>query len=176
MLAATVGQQADDLAHADERPSKALTEERAPHDGELRDLDIVLKRATVETRRQEEHVPQQRVAEALVKERAGRATVGLEGGLVEPGDPGVERAEAVDGLRELAGDVGQQGCVIVVQPEVLPGHCHARAELRTEIELLPADAQLTHEFDQRRPLGALRHPVRQGMQADIVFTSPAGIE
>ena len=176
MLAATVGEQADDLAHADERTREAFPKKGAPHDGELRDFDVILERAAVETRRQEEHVAQQRVAEPLVEKRAGRTAVGLERGLVEPGDPGVERAEAVDGLRELAGDVGEQGFVIIVQPKVLPGHRHARAQLRTQVQLLATDAQLTHQLHQRRALSAFRHPVGQRVQADVILPLAAGVE
>ena len=100
----------------------------------------------------------------------------LERGLVEPGDPSVERAEAVDGLRKLAGDVGEQRFVIIVQPEVLPRHRHARAQLRTQVQLLATDAQLTHQFHQRGALCAFRHPVGQRVQANVILTLTAGVK
>ena len=55
----------------------------------------------------------------------------LKRSFIQPGNPGVELAEAVDGLREFAGDVGQQGLVVVIEPQILPGHRDAGAELRT---------------------------------------------
>ena len=55
----------------------------------------------------------------------------LKRSFIQPGNPGVELAEAVDGLREFAGDVGQQGFVVVVQPQVLASHRDAGSELRT---------------------------------------------
>ncbi|NBV52875.1 MAG: hypothetical protein EBR83_05005 [Verrucomicrobia bacterium] len=82
MLAATIGEQTDDLADADERPGEAFAEKRAPHHGELGDFDVILERAAVEAGRQEQHVAQQRVAEAFVEQRPGRAAMGLERGLV----------------------------------------------------------------------------------------------
>ena len=57
--------------------------------------------------------------------------MGLERGLIESRDPGIELTESVHGLRELAGDIGQQGFVVVIEPQILPGHRDAGAELRT---------------------------------------------
>ena len=53
MLTATVDEQTNDLADTDERTRKALLEQGTPHDRELRDLDVVLDRATVKTSREQ---------------------------------------------------------------------------------------------------------------------------
>ena len=102
--------------------------------------------------------------------------MGLKRGFIQPRNPGVERDETVDGLRKFPGDISQQGIVVVVQPQVLPRHRHARAELRTEVELLAADAQLAHQLDQGRPFDSFRHPVGQRMETDVVLPLAAGIE
>ena len=96
MLATTVGEQADDLTDADERTGETFAEKRPPHHGELGDLDVVLQRAAIEAGRQEQHVAEQRIAEALVEQCPGRAAMGFERGFVQAGDPGVERDELVD--------------------------------------------------------------------------------
>ena len=125
MFAATIGEQADDLAHAHEGTRETLAEERSPHHGELRDLDVILQGAAVEAGRQEEHVAQQRVAETFVKEGTGRAAMGFERGLIQSGDPGVQRAETIDRAGKLPGDVGQHGFEVVVQAQILARHRHA---------------------------------------------------
>ena len=102
--------------------------------------------------------------------------MGLKSGFIQPRNPSVERDELVDGFREFAGDVRQQGFVVVIQTQVLASHGHARPELGTEIELLAADAQLAHQLDQRRTLRAFRHPVGQRVQADVVLPLTTGVE
>ena len=102
--------------------------------------------------------------------------MGLKSGLIQPRNPSVERDELVDGFREFAGDVRQQGFVVVVQPQVLPCHRHARSELRAQVELLATDTQLAHQLDQGRPFDAFRHPVRERVQADIVLPLTASVK
>ncbi len=102
--------------------------------------------------------------------------MGLEGGLIQSGDPSVQLTEAIHRFRKLLGDVRQQIVEAVVQSKVSSGHRDARTELRTEIELLAADTQLPHQFDERSALDPFGHPVGQGVQTYVVFSLTAGVE
>ena len=176
MLTATVDEQTNDLADTDERTRKALLEQGTPHDRELRDLDVVLDRATVKTSREQQHVAQERITEAFIQQRAGRAPRRLQGRLIQARQMGIQCPEAIDGTGEFAGDIRLEIREAIVHAQVPAGHGDAGAHLGTKVELFPANAELAHQLDQRGPLRPLGHPIGEGVQAYVVLALPAGVK
>lgn len=142
------------------RARKAFAENTAPHDGKLRECHIVGKRASVEGKRNEKRVNEQRIVDKLADAGAGGGIRRIERRFVVRRKEFIQFEEAVDLVREAACDFAFEQGKIVRKTNPVSEGVNCRGFLRAEIKLVVTNAKLAQQFRERRILGSRGNEIR----------------